>query len=82
MPRLMKGQVRFGRPEMKTCHDIRSWRACPECGDLGHKQNMIESGYGKNATYYHGRCFVYRFGMEQLVRLPQEKVAGITMGDL
>lgn len=79
MPRFEKGQRPFDNLlPIKTCHDIRLWRACAECHELGSKNSMINSGDG----FWHGRCFAKRFGVERLLEMPREQLATLMLGDL
>jgi hypothetical protein len=80
MPRFEKGQRPFDKMlPIKTCHDIRLWRRCEECHQLGGKNSMLSSG--KDA-FWHGRCFAKRFGTERMLEMPREQLATLMLGDL
>lgn len=80
MPRLEKGQVKFGDGDLplRTCHDIRRWTGCARCGVLGSKDSMIQT----SNQFWHGRCFVKQFGMERLREMPATETNKLTLGDL
>lgn len=80
MPRFEKGQRPFDKLlPMKTCHDIRLWRACAECQKLGGKNNMLSQG---KDGFWHGRCFANRFGVARMLDMPREQLTTLTIGDL
>jgi len=79
MPKLRKGQVAFPPPRMNTCHDIRKWTACSVCGAIGHRDNMVQSSPD---VFWHGRCFVKRFGIERLLEMPRKETTKLSLGDL
>ncbi len=78
---LAKGQVPFGEMTlpMRTCHDIRLWRGCPGCMNLGSKNNMVRLS---NDQFWHGRCFAEKFGVDRLLQMPREETVKLTLGDL
>jgi hypothetical protein len=79
MARFEKGQRPFDKLlPMKTCHEIRLWRTCSECQELGGKNSMLSSGDG----FWHGRCFAKRFGTERMLEMPREQLATLMIGDL
>lgn len=81
----------FGASEMKTgqlplenlvrvqkAHDVRTLRGCTVCSNLGNSDRMIDV----DDEWYHGRCFVMRFGCKALLALPKAKTDRLTLGDL
>lgn len=58
--------------------DVRTLRVCAVCGSLGNNDCMIDL----DAEWYHGRCFVGRFGGAALGALPKVKTDRLTLGDI
>jgi hypothetical protein len=80
MPRYQKGQAPFGKLlKMDTCHDIRKWRTCEHCQQLGHADNMVQTS---KDTFSHGRCFIKQHGVEVLVAHHRDQCDNLMIGDL
>lgn len=66
--------------ELKTSHDIRHWRACDACGDLGDDRRMIDvTKCGLIGRIYHDACAVSAFTPEEILRLPLEELNKFTL---
>lgn len=65
--------------ELKSCHDIRHWRACDACGDLGDDRRMIDVAKCGVQSMYHDACAVSAFPQEEILRLPLEELNKFTL---
>lgn len=65
-------------PRVESAHDVRTLRGCKVCKGLGNTDSMIDL----DAEWFHGRCFVARFGGKALSALPKSKTNRLTLGDL
>jgi len=63
---------------VKKAHDVRTLRVCGRCEGLGNANKMIDL----DGDWFHGRCFVERFGERALAALPKAKRDRLTLGDL
>lgn len=63
---------------VEKAHDVRTLRPCPVCGGLGNSYHMVDL----DNEWFHGRCFVARFGGSALKALPISKQDRLTLGDL
>jgi hypothetical protein len=63
---------------VEKAHDVRTLRVCKVCGSLGNADTMIDL----DGEWFHGRCFVDRFGGSALKALPRGKQDRLTLGDL
>lgn len=63
---------------VKRAHDVRTLRVCAVCANLGNSTTMVDL-YDE---WFHGRCFVKRFGGKALGALPKAKTDRLTIGDL
>lgn len=63
-------------------HDVRHLRLCTVCDDLGDDRNMINPDPAHSTRWYHGRCFIKRCGLKQLLKLPAEQANRLTLGDV
>lgn len=63
---------------VERAHDVRTLRVCPECRCLGNADAMVQV----TGEYFHGRCFVARFGEPALLDLPQTMSGRLTVADI
>lgn len=77
--RLARGQEPLDTlARARTAHEVRTLRPCAVCQNIGNTHSMIDS----NKEWFHGRCFVARFGGKALGALPESKTGRLTLGDL
>ena len=79
--RLRKGQHKFEDmpPTLRTAHDVRKLRSCAYCGRLGSSETMLDTSAKQ---WWHGRCFVKKFGVELLMVQDVDAISRLTLGDL
>lgn len=65
-------------PQLQTAHDVRHLCGCANCGQLGMDTTMVDL----DGEWFHGRCFVRKFGLRYLLALPRSKKLRLTLGDV
>lgn len=63
--------------ELNRAHDVRRLTICA-CKGVGDRRRMIFDPEG----WFHGRCFIARFGLDALLKLPEETQRRLTLGDI
>lgn len=63
---------------MSTCHEIRRFTICPKCEAFGNKDDMISIDTG----HWHGSCYLNRFGLKSLLRLPMEELLKLPLREV
>jgi len=63
---------------VEKAHDVRTLRVCSVCKSLGNNDRMIDL----DGDWFHGRCFVERFGERAFGALPKSKTDRLTLGDI
>lgn len=64
------------RIALRTAHDVRHLRVCVGCNDIGDNRAMV------GTPPMHGRCYIKRNGLQQLLWLPDEKLDRLTLNDI
>lgn len=64
-----------------SAHDVIYLRCCRQCGELEDSRHMIELS-SHPGEFSHGHCFIEFFGLNELLKLPVEKIAGLTLADV
>lgn len=64
-----------------TVHDVRHLALCPVCGNIGLDWAMIRESWD-SGHWFHGRCFVERFGIDALLKRAGPDTGGLTLDDL
>jgi hypothetical protein len=78
-PPLRAGQVPLAElVRIERAHDVRTLRVCAACSGLGNAGTMLDVG----KEWFHGRCFLGRFGLAALLGLPPCKTARLMLGDV
>lgn len=63
---------------MTTCHTIRNFAICPKCESFGDKHDMVRIDTG----YWHGHCYLARFGLDSLLRLSTENLLNLPLREV
>lgn len=66
------------KPNLRTAHDVRHLCGCDVCRDIGDDRMMVDL----DGKWFHGRCFIERFGFSFLAALPKSKTNRLTLGDI
>jgi len=64
---------------LKTAHDVRHFRGCDHCGQIGDDRFMPKIPDGKTV---HGFCALELLGEEGLTRLPKAESRKLTLAEI
>lgn len=67
-----------------NAHDVRHLRECERCHQLGDERSMIvfpPTALTKE-EFWHGACYLDRFGITRLLDLPDAQTDKLTLGDI
>lgn len=63
---------------MDDSHSVRDLTVCDICQKIARKSTSILRG----EKHFHGRCFIFQWGIEALLLLPTNDKECLTLGDI
>jgi len=78
------------KPTMALAHDVRHLVVCAysRCRQLGDERVMVTvrstdfQSKSSGEACYHGRCYVRKFGLAALLKLPKRKTGRLMWSDV
>ena len=67
---------------LDNCHDVRYLLICYHCRELLDTRHSIMRIDHGNRRYWHGRCFLSKFGARKFFALPDVDLNTLTLGDI
>lgn len=71
-------KIPYNNATVENAHDVRTLRVCSHCDGIGNRDSMIHH----TDRYWHGRCYISKYGLRIFLLLPQAQTDKLPLSDI